>query len=220
MRVERREISASRIRRRIATIRDRMNEQPPVAERAFVLLLRRKVDQRQQMRKIAVHLPIAHEPKEVKIAAATLDMREGAEERRMRIELTVTNRVGDAHELLIDNSTSADVLMTNLRIAHHGAVWTNGKTDILTARRDQSLRKFAGKTRMSRCCRAQHCIGCIAFAVRTLTPTITHDEHAGSVRKSRRERHRRRRSHVRSLTHFARRARRAVAGVRSGRACL
>jgi hypothetical protein len=54
-------------------------------------------------------------------------------------KFTTAHRARDSHELLVNNPTSADVLMPNLAVAHHWLAILDGQPDIFTRRLDQCV---------------------------------------------------------------------------------
>ena len=145
------------------------------------------------MREVAVHLPIGHKPEIVQVAAAAPNMRDRAEEHGVGGKRARTNRVGDPHQLLIDNAPSANVLMPNLGVAHDRAIRTNGKPNILATGSDERAGKLTRKPGINRSGRAKDRVGRVGLAMRRLTPAVANDEHARNISK---------RGHTESLTNF------------------
>ena len=59
---------------------------------------------------------------------------------RVARKFTTTNCARNAHQLLIHNSTGANILMPHFTVAHHGSVRANGQANVFATGLDQRVR--------------------------------------------------------------------------------
>lgn len=99
------------------------------------------------MHKVAVHFPPTYQPHDVQRTSSTiirssLGMRARSNQSLVACKITTAHRARDSHELLVNNPTSADVLMSHLAVAHHWLAILDGQTNVLAACLDEGVRPF------------------------------------------------------------------------------
>ena len=117
----------------------------------------------------------------MKIASGSRDVRYCRKERGLPRKCATANRVGDAHQLLIDDASRPNVLMSYFRVAHDRTIRSNWQPDVFTAGCDERARKLARQSRIDWRGRTNDGVGRITFAMRTLAPTIANDENTRRV---------------------------------------
>ena len=96
------------------------------------------------MQKVTVHFPATHQSHDVQCTSTTivrcsLGMRARSNQTLIARKLATAHGARDSHELLVNNPTCADVLMSNLTVAHHWLAILDGQPDIFTRRLDQCV---------------------------------------------------------------------------------
>jgi hypothetical protein len=96
------------------------------------------------MQKVAVHFPATYQAHDVQCASSTIvgssfGMRARGNQSLIACKLTTAHCARDSHELLVNNPTSANVLMPNLTVAHHWLAILDGQSDIFTRSLDQCV---------------------------------------------------------------------------------
>ena len=125
----------------------------------------------------AVHAGIGTESHEVQLGAARFHPGERGAPDGIAGDLTVGDRLRDAHDLLVDDPARADVLVSNLAVAHHAF----GHTDIEAAGLDQRDRIVGVQPVVARLAREVHGVERVLCRIRVLAPAVANDKEHGSA---------------------------------------
>ena len=133
------------------------------------LFARGEIEQREQMRVDRVHAARPDQADEVQRARVRLGLVARAEERLIAEEAAISDRLGDAHEILLDDAPGAEVQMTDLTVPDL-ATW---QAHCLSRRFQQRLRCSRPESvpRWHVCHRDR-----IAFFFGAITPAIEDEE--------------------------------------------
>ena len=108
-------------------------------------------------------------------------MRARSNQSLVACKVTTAHRARDSHELLVNNPTSADVLMSNLTVAHHWLSILDGQPDILTRRLDQRVRPLPLQPIAHRRLAKPGSVRRALLGVRVDPPAITDDQDARAI---------------------------------------
>ena len=70
------------------------------------------------MTNMAVYAAIRQEAVKMKLLAFCFGMLDGTEQRFVLLELTVADRLRNSRQILVDNTSSADIQMSDFRVTH------------------------------------------------------------------------------------------------------
>ena len=128
------------------------------------------------MVKIAMDPPVAAQPHDVEMASGMGGPFDGTEQDLVVEERTVTNAPGDAHDLLFDDSTRADILVSDFAVTHD-AGW---KTDVVTACANLYVRKRGHQGIVDRSTSQVNGVRVIPLGKRIRPPSVPDDQDNGS----------------------------------------
>ena len=124
------------------------------------------------MVKIAMDPPVAAQPHDVEMASGMGGPFDGTEQDLVVEERTVTNAPGDAHDLLLDDSPRADVLMTDLAVAHDPC----RQAHIFATRANQNVRIGGHQAVIDWSAGQVNGVGVITLGIGVGSPTVEDDQ--------------------------------------------
>ena len=92
-------------------------------------------------------------------------------------DLAVADRLGDPHDLLVDDAAGADVLVADLAVAHHAF----GHPHVEPARLDQRHGIFRVQHVVTRLASEMHGVEFVVRGIRILAPAVADDVEHGSA---------------------------------------
>ena len=92
-------------------------------------------------------------------------------------DLSVADRLGDPHDLLVNDASGADILVADLAVAHHAL----GHANIQPGRFHQRHRVFRVQHVVARLAREDGGIEFVLFRVGILAPAIADDKEYGAA---------------------------------------